>query len=86
MAHDDSQRRLPNASTSGSAIEAPAPSTNHRARLLAELGQAIASATAAGDLEAARIAHEALARLLGPPGAAGGVVDLSAARARRGRP
>lgn len=49
--------------------------------LNAELGAALA----AGDLEAARVAHEAIGRLLGAPGAAGDVADLAAARARRGR-
>jgi hypothetical protein len=36
----------------------------------------------AGDLEAARVAHEALGRLLGAVDAAS-VVDLAAARAKR---
>ncbi|WP_437994385.1 hypothetical protein [Sorangium sp. So ce145] len=40
---------------------------------------------AAGDVEAARIAHETIGRLLGAPGAdVPGVVDLAAERARRG--
>ncbi|WP_437910599.1 hypothetical protein WME95_22995 [Sorangium sp. So ce327] len=43
-------------------------------------------ALAAGDVEAARIAHEAIGRLLGATGAdAGGVIDLAAERRRRGR-
>ncbi|WP_437709623.1 hypothetical protein WMF45_34385 [Sorangium sp. So ce448] len=43
-------------------------------------------ALAAGDVEAARIAHETIGRLLGAPGAdaGGGVIDLAAERIRRG--
>ncbi|CAN96461.1 hypothetical protein predicted by Glimmer/Critica [Sorangium cellulosum So ce56] len=43
------------------------------------------AALAAGDVEAARIAHETIGRLLGAPGAdAAGVIDLAAERVRRG--
>ncbi|MGK4000644.1 hypothetical protein [Sorangium sp. So ce1024] len=43
------------------------------------------AALAAGDVEAARIAHEAIGRLLGAPGAdAAGIIDLAAERVRRG--
>ncbi|WP_437727051.1 hypothetical protein [Sorangium sp. So ce861] len=43
------------------------------------------AALAAGDVEAARIAHETIGSLLGAPGAdQGGVIDLAAERSRRG--
>ncbi|WP_437980856.1 hypothetical protein [Sorangium sp. So ce117] len=53
--------------------------------LLRQLADGMRAALAAGDVEAARIAHETIGRLLGAPGAdAGGVIDLAAERARRG--
>ncbi|WP_231864356.1 hypothetical protein [Sorangium cellulosum] len=53
--------------------------------LLGQLAEGMRAALAAGDVEAARIAHETIGRLLGAPGAdAAGVVDLAAERARRG--
>ena len=55
-----------------------------RQRLIATLGIAVVEATQAGDLEAARIANEAVAKLLGtagPEGIEAEVADL--ARKRR---
>ena len=58
-----------------------------RAVLLAALAAALPAALAVGDVEAARVAHEAIGRLLGSAGAAraGDVVDPAAVRARRGQ-
>jgi hypothetical protein len=57
-----------------------------RSALLGQLAEGMREALAAGDVEAARIAHEAIGRLLGATGAdAGGVIDLAAERRRRGR-
>ncbi|WP_434048548.1 MULTISPECIES: hypothetical protein [Sorangium] len=53
--------------------------------LLGQLAEAMRVALAAGDVEAARITHETIGRLLGAPGAdAAGVIDLAAERTRRG--
>ncbi|WP_437726114.1 hypothetical protein [Sorangium sp. So ce861] len=53
--------------------------------LLGQLAEGMRAALAAGDVEAARIAHETIGRLLGGPGAdAAGVVDLAVERTRRG--
>ena len=56
-----------------------------RQRLITTLGIAVVEATQVGDLEAARVANEAVAKLLGTADLAGGdqaeVVDL--ARKRR---
>lgn len=56
-----------------------------RARMVAFLTSAVAEGTSTGDLEAARIAHDAVARLLGSPASdsSAGVVDLASERARR---
>jgi len=57
-----------------------------RAVLVAALVETIGAATVAGDLHAARVAHQALGRLLEEPvpGAAS-VADLNSERERRGR-
>ena len=57
-----------------------------RAALLASLAEGMRAALATGDVEAARIANEAIGRILGGPGAesAGSVIDLAAERVRRG--
>ncbi|WP_437753191.1 hypothetical protein [Sorangium sp. So ce1389] len=53
--------------------------------LLRQLAEGMRAALAEGDVEAARIAHETIGRLLGAPGAGAGVaVDLAAERSRRG--
>ncbi|WP_438036986.1 hypothetical protein [Sorangium sp. So ce204] len=53
--------------------------------LLRQLAEGMRAALAEGNVEAARIAHETIGRLLGAPGAdAGGVIDLAAERSRRG--
>jgi hypothetical protein len=55
-----------------------------RARLVATLTETIAAATGAGDLHAARVAHEALGRLLATPDPdVAEVTDIGAERARR---
>ncbi|MDC0680378.1 hypothetical protein [Sorangium atrum] len=60
-----------------------------RAVLLAQLTEMVRTALAAGDLEAARMANEALGKLLATPeqpsGHTADVVRLSTERARRGR-
>ncbi|AUX23345.1 uncharacterized protein SOCEGT47_038680 [Sorangium cellulosum] len=56
-----------------------------RSVLLRQLAEGMREALAAGDVEAARIAHETIGRLLGAPGAdVAGVIDLAAERTRRG--
>lgn len=62
---------------------------NPRAALVEHLTADMRAALAAGDLQAARVAHDALGRLLGPAdrhgseAAAGGtVVDIAAGRPR----
>jgi len=52
------------------------------AMLNAELGAALD----VGDLEAAKVAHEAIGKLLGSGGAVTPVADLTAERKRRERP
>ncbi|HVY48634.1 MAG TPA: hypothetical protein VHB21_22255 [Minicystis sp.] len=55
-----------------------------RAALVAALADAVKAASAAGDLHAARVAVEALARLVDVPAPGGPeIADLSAERARR---
>jgi hypothetical protein len=56
-----------------------------RGSLVGALSAAIAAATSAGDLHAARVAHEALGRLLAEPEpGARAVADLASERAKRG--
>lgn len=56
-----------------------------RHSLLLALADAMKAALAAGDVETARIAHDAIGRLLPAPGSDGGsVVDLATERDRRG--
>jgi integrase len=59
-----------------------------RNELVQTLNQALGRALAAGDLEAARVAHEAIGKLMGSRGLGGAapVVDLNAARRGRGNP
>jgi hypothetical protein len=55
-----------------------------REALVRALGEAVAAATAAGDLEVARIAVEALGKLLAAPSSVPAtVVDLASERGRR---
>jgi hypothetical protein len=55
-----------------------------RTALLVHLAEDLKAAIEAGDLEAARVAHEAIGRLLGSTAAKNAtVVDLATARARR---
>ena len=61
----------------------PAVSASPRAVMLAALSAGMTSALAVGDMEAARVAHEAIGRLLGSPSTPAGVVDLAAERERR---
>ncbi|XXT44779.1 hypothetical protein WMF13_16590 [Sorangium sp. So ce513] len=44
---------------------APSPAPSARAALVAQLGEGLGAAAAAGDIEAVRVAHEAIGRLLG---------------------
>ncbi|WP_438031224.1 hypothetical protein [Sorangium sp. So ce233] len=44
---------------------APSPALSPRAVLVAQLGEGLGAAAAAGDVEAVRVAHEAIGRLLG---------------------
>jgi integrase len=53
------------------------PIANPRARLIADLSQRMTEAALAGDLEAARICHETIAKLLGdPPSGGADVVSI----------
>ena len=54
-----------------------------RAVMLGHLSADMDAAIAAGDVEAARVAHEAIGRLLGSGGTGAHVVDLAAERERR---
>ena len=64
--------------------DSTATSQSPRARLVAALTEAISAAMAAGDLHAARVAHEALGRLLEEPEPGAPVVaDLGEERAKR---
>jgi len=56
---------------------------NPRAQLLESLAASVLAATAAGDLHAARVAHEALGRLLAQEPGGPAVTDLAAERAKR---
>jgi len=71
------------------AADAPRPveaAPNARAALGADLAGHVARLLAAGDVEGARIAHEAMGRLLAAAAPSSGtVVDLAAERARRER-
>lgn len=60
---------------------ADASGTQPRAALVASLAEGLAAAFAAGDVEAARVAHEAIGRLLAMPQDHGGtLVDLATER------
>ncbi len=66
----------------------PAAPLSARRRLVLALTDAVAAAIEAGDLHAARVAHEALGRLIAEPekGAAA-VTDLGSERSKReGKP
>src|SRR6185369_14698881 len=64
-----------------SAARSPSP----REWLLAQLAEGVVRAMAAGDLEAARLAHDAQGRLLGvATGDVAPVIDLADARGKRG--
>jgi hypothetical protein len=52
--------------------------------MLAHLSADMGAALAAGDPEAARVAHDAIGRLLGGGSSSGAVLDLAAERIRRG--
>lgn len=77
-----------NPATSGAAIvsviDSPDAPATPRARIVTTLNLELGAAIDAGDIEAARAAHEALGRLLGAPGKPAKVVDLAAEKARRG--
>ena len=53
--------------------------------MIAALNADLGAALAEGDLEAARVAHEALGKLLGTDAPRGPVVDLGAERKKRTR-
>jgi hypothetical protein len=80
------------AATAGSDALTPTPTTatqmSPRAALAAEIAAHVARLLAAGDLEGARIAHDAMGRLLAAEGPASGgaaVLDLAEERRRRER-
>ncbi len=59
------------------------PTTTPRARMVVELSASLAKAVAVGDIEAARVAHEALGKLLGSSNTSADeaeVVDLASHR------
>ncbi|MGK3964045.1 hypothetical protein WMF38_07680 [Sorangium sp. So ce118] len=70
---------------------APSPAQSPRAVLVAQLGEGLGAAAAAGDVEAVRVAHEAIGRLLGPPsqnaapGTQAPVLDLATKREKLAR-
>ena len=57
-----------------------------RDRIIAALNAEIGEALRLGDIEAARVAHEARGRLLPNNGESGDVVDLAKERAKRAQP
>jgi hypothetical protein len=70
-------------------LDEATPSPSPRAALLEQLLARARDAVAAGDIEAARIAHEAAGKLLAAPpmemeGAGAKVVDLAHERGKRG--
>jgi hypothetical protein len=81
----------PFADSRGPFADSPAPTSpapSPRATLLEQLLASARDAVAAGDIEAARIAHEAAGKLLAAPrveGAGAKVVDLAHERGKRGR-
>jgi hypothetical protein len=67
-----------------SLADAPAePPASPRAVMLAALSAGMTAALSAGDLEAARVAHDAIGRLLGSTAPPAAVVDLAVERERR---
>jgi len=71
----------------GVAAQSGAPAdqrTSPRAALAATLAGHVTELLAGGDLEGAKVASDALARLLGSTSGAGEVVDLEVERRRRG--
>ncbi|AUX31968.1 MULTISPECIES: hypothetical protein [Sorangium] len=70
---------------------APSPALSPRAVLVAQLGEGLGAAAAAGDVEAVRVAHEAIGRLLGlpspsaAPGTQAPVLDLATRREKLAR-
>jgi hypothetical protein len=80
-APDDTKPAKPRATETACAA---ACAIDPRGRLITALTETIAAAMAAGDVHAARVAHEALGRLLAEPGPNDATVaDLGAARAKR---
>jgi hypothetical protein len=66
--------------------DSQAKPASSRAAFLESLSTVLVAALAAGDIEVARIANEAIGRLLGAAGSEqGAVVDLAAERVRRER-
>ena len=61
----------------------PGDGTGARGQTVAVLVEQLRALAEAGDLEAARVVHDAIGRLLGATGNAASVVDLSAARERK---
>ena len=78
-----SAMQIPNPAISGAAGDSQRNPASSRAVMLAHLSADMGAALAAGDMEAARVAHDAIGRLLGAPGAPAAVVDLAAERERR---
>jgi hypothetical protein len=75
---------VPKNRASGQATgQIPGQQVTPRGTLIAALTDAVREAALGGDLTAARVAHEALGRLLSDPAPHGGVVDLNAERDRR---
>lgn len=67
-----------------SVIDSSSAPATPRQRMIAVLNAELGAALAAGDIEAAKVAHDALGRLLGTDKPAAPVADLSAERRRRG--
>jgi len=76
-------RRNPAVPVEPPAVAPTAAPASPRAAMLAALSAGMTAALAGGDLDAARVAHEAIGRLLGSPVRGAEVVDLAAERERR---
>jgi hypothetical protein len=72
----DASRRNPASTPPIGSVALPSP----RTAMLVHLTEDMRAALAAGDVEAALLAHDVIGRLLGARGTSGAIVDLGAAR------
>jgi hypothetical protein len=80
---DPPPREAPGSSSGGPFADSSGAAPNPRAALVVQLAAAVGALASVGDLDGARVASEALSKLLGATGEAAPVVDL-AERRRRG--